>query len=759
MATTESKTQLHMEEDTEVTKPLATKFWKVLSAVLFLAAVGMLVGIIVLAVHEEEPPTPLPNNPTEGPRTTEPVVPETCSTSHCVVTAGKMIQNIDSSIDPCDNFFEFACGGWLKRTVIPEDRSSYSAFTVLREEVQVVLKELFEREKSNDDITAITKVKDFYASCVDLETIDERDDEPLRNLLHDLGGWPVLGDTKGGFWNETDYDFEALMGRLSGEYSNDVIVGSFVGVDDKDSTRYVLFIDQPSLGMPSRDYYLEDQYAHYKKAYFDYMVTIATMLGADEGAATIDMTAVLEYETILANITIPDEERRDNEALYNPTTISGLDKAIPEINWMQYFNTIMPDELTPLPDTEEVINQSPDYMKNASRITKDETPQRVVANYLIWRITMNRISSLSQRYRDAQQVYYNVLYGTSSVSARWRDCVDYVNGALEMASGRMYVEENFAGDSKENMAIMIANLKTAFKDMLEYNEWMDEDTKIVAREKCDAIRDQIGYPDWIMEDSTLNDFYVKMNIAEDTYFENILDYIGWGANDNLARLRKDVDKDEWFTGPAVVNAYYSSSSNKIVFPAGILQPPFYHKDSPWYLNYGGIGMVIGHEITHGFDDRGRQYDKDGNLKQWWSDESITNFKERAQCVIDQYGQYIMPENNKTLNGIQTQGENIADNGGLKESFKAYMENEYANIMLPGFDEYTPEQLFYLNFAQVWCSAYRPEGVDSAILTGVHSPGRYRVIGPSHNSFDWPKAYNCPDDTYMNPPAEDKCVIW
>ncbi|XP_072047026.1 neprilysin-like [Amphiura filiformis] len=376
----------------------------------------------------------------------------------------------------------------------------------------------------------------------------------------------------------------------------------------------------------------------------------------------------------------------------------------------------MPDELTPLPDTEEVINQSPDYMKNASRITIDETPQRqnvFAANYLIWRITMDSISGLSQRFRDAQQVYYNVLGGTSSVSARWRDCVDY--GALEMASGRMYVEENFAGDSKENMAKMIANLKTAFKDMLEYNEWMDEDTKIVAREKCDAIRDQIGYPDWIMEDSTLNDFYVKIDISEDTYFENTLNCIGWEANYKLARLRNDVDKDDleegrvkipfdgcirWFTGPAVVNAYYSSSRNTIVFPAGILRPPFYHKDSPWYLNYGGIGAVIGHEITHGFDDRGRQYNKDGNLKQWWSDESITNFKERAQCMIDQYGQYIMPENNKALNGIQTQGENIADNGGLKESFKAYMENEYANIKLPGFDEYTPEQLFYLNFAQV-----------------------------------------------------------
>ncbi|XP_072047746.1 membrane metallo-endopeptidase-like 1 [Amphiura filiformis] len=717
-----------------------TKFWKVLSAVLLLVAVGMLIGIIVLAVHE-------------------PTVPEICSTPHCVATAGKMLQNIDSSIDPCDNFFEFACGGWMKRKVIPEDRSSYDVFAVIREELQVILKELFEREKSTDDKTAITKVKDFYSSCVDLETIDERDDEPLSNLLHDLGGWPVLGDTKGGNWNQTDYDFEALMGHLSGQYNNDVIVGSFVRVDDKDSTRYVLFIDQPSLGMKSRDYYLEEQYAHYKKAYFDYMVTIATMLGADEGAATIDMTAVLEYETLLANITIPAEERHDKEALYNPTTISGLVKAIPEIDWVQYFDTIMPDEIKPLNDTEEVINRSPDYMKNASRITIDETPQRVVANYLIWRITMNRISNLSQRFRDAQQVYYNVLRGTNSVSARWRDCVDYVNGALKMASGRMYVEDNFAGDSKQNMLKMIGNLKTAFKDMLAYNEWMDEDTKIVAREKCDAMRHQIGYPDWIMEDSTLDEFYVKMYIAEDTYFENVLDYIGWSANDNLARLRKDVDKDEWTMGPAVFNAYYSRTSNKIVFPAGILRPPFYHKDSPWYLNYGGIGVVIGHEITHGFDDQGRQYDKDGNLKQWWSDESITSFKERAQCVIDQYGQYIMPENNKTLNGIKTQSENIADNGGLKESFKAYMENEYANIKLPGFEEYTPEQLFYLNFAQDWCSVYRPEGVDSAIITAPHSPKRYRAMGPPRNSFDWPKAYNCPDDTYMNPPADDKCVIW
>lgn len=757
MATTESTKQLHnMEEDVAYQKP-NNRPWVLATAILFVIAGALAVGIIILAVNDEPTPTAPPIIATTY-RAPEPTdeAPDTCNTPHCVITAGKMLENIDPEVDPCDNFYEYACGGWVKKTVIPEDRSSYSSFTVLREQVQVILKELFEREKSNTDVASITKVKDFHASCIDLEKIEERDATPYVNLLTSLGGWPVLGSNAGGNWSESAYVLEELMGRLSGEFNNDVIVSSWVSADDKNSERYILKVDQPSLGMPSRDYYLEDQYTKYKDAYLDYMVTIATMLGADPTTAMNEMQDVLDYETILANLTVPDDERRNADDLYNPTTLDGLVKATPLIDWVTYFDVLMPDEMGSLPGSEEIINRSPIYLGKAAEFTA-ATPDRVVANYLIWRISMNRLSSLSQRFRDAQQVYYNILYGTSSVSARWRDCVDYVNDVLEFASGRMYVIENFGGDSKKNMEIMIGNLKVAFKDMLEYNDWMDEETKVVAREKCDAITEQVGYPDWILVDNDLNDYYVKLDVAADEYFENILDYIGWSAEKNMLQLRQPVDKEEWFTGPAIVNAYYSSSSNRIVFPAGILQPPFYHADSPWYLNYGGIGMVIGHEITHGFDDQGRQYDKNGNLVPWWTPESVEAFKDRAQCVIDQYGGYVMPENNMTLNGVQTQGENIADNGGLKESFKAYMDNEYSNIKLPGFPEYTAQQLFFLNFAQVWCSAYRPEGVESQIITGVHSPGRYRVIGPSHNSYDFAEAFNCPEDSFMNPP--DKCVIW
>ncbi|XP_072047613.1 endothelin-converting enzyme homolog [Amphiura filiformis] len=737
--TDEMNAQLCIEEDIVYKKANYNKLY-ILCGVLWLVFTVVLIGVVIWYATSNKEDT-------------------VCKTKNCVITAGKLLQNMNTDADPCDNFYEFACGGWIKKTVLPEDKASYGVFTELDEDVQVVLKELFEREKANADIDAISKVKDFYAACLDLDTIETRDKDPLVKLLQELGGWPVLGNNEGGNWTEDTFDLELLLATFAGEYNMGVIFSTGVGPDDKDSSRYVIYLDQAGLGMGSRDYYLKDTNANYKKAYMDLMIKVTKMLGADETTATDDMNDVLEFETILANMTVPPEERRDSEKLYNPITLGSLSKEIPRINWARYFDIMMPEETKPIKTTELIINQSPVYVPNATRFTLEETPSRTVANYIIWRLVMTKVSSLSKRFRDAKQEYYKVLYGTTTVPPRWRDCVDDSNGVFGFATGRMYVEENFDAKSKANIESLIANLKTSFKDMLKYNDWMDEATKVVAREKCDAIGEKIGYPDWIKKDSKLNEYYDKLSVLEGKFFENIMNYNKWGAQDELLRLRTKVDKDEWFIGPAVVNAYYSPSHNQIVFPAGILRPPFYNPDSPWYLNYGGIGTVIGHEITHGFDDVGRQYDKNGNLKQWWSNGSISQFKDRAQCIVDQYSKYRMPENNKLLNGIQTQGENIADNGGLKESLKAYKDNEYSTIKLPGFEKYSPEQLFFLSFAQVWCRVARPESVDSSILSDPHSPGRYRVIGTAHNSVDFAKAYKCKANSNMNPPTKKKCMVW
>jgi membrane metallo-endopeptidase-like protein 1 len=295
--------------------------------------------------------------------------------------------------------------------------------------------------------------------------------------------------------------------------------------------------------------------------------------------------------------------------------------------------------------------------------------------------------------------------------------------------------------------------------MLETNDWLQEEDKPKAAEKADAMAIEIGYPDWIKDNAKLDAEYEGLTAKNDEYFKNSLKYREWVALEELKLLREDVDTENslWsIVGPAVVNAFYSPSRNGILFPAAILQPPFYHKDLPWYSNYGGIGMAIGHEITHGFDNNGRQYDKDGNFKQWWTQKSIDNFKEKAQCIIDQYSDYVMPENGRNLNGQQTQGENIADNGGVRESYKAYMDNIPKQPRLPGVD-FTEEQMFFLSFSQIWCSVFKPEGVDDYIDNGVHSPGRYRVIGTLQNNEVFNDAFNCPPGSYMN--RDVKCKIW
>ncbi|XP_033097749.1 membrane metallo-endopeptidase-like 1 isoform X4 [Anneissia japonica] len=683
---------------------------------------------------------------------------DTCLTDHCVKMAGNLISNMNPEIDPCDNFFEFSCGGWERRYAIPEDQSSYSAFSVLREEVQLVLRDILSQDVNPEEPDSFRKARDFYKSCMDEDIIEEKDASPLIDLMEYLGGWPVLGPSPGGMWSSTGYKFEKLWAKLSGEFNNNHIISTYVDNDDKNSSRYILKIDQPELGMPSREYYLYSEYADIKEAYLTYMTTVATMLNGDSLMVKQDMADLLDFETKLANLTTPEEELRDNEALYNLMTLEELSAYVPLIDWRYFFDTITPEKVKPILDSEPIINRNPRFIREVSQLAVVDTPPRVIVNYFLWRLTMNRIQNMGERFRHVRQQYYKVLYGASSESSRFRSCTDYVNSILNFAVGRMYIDKTFTGDSKENTVEMIDYLREAFIEMLKYNDWMDEDAKIVAAEKCNAMYDQVGYPDWIKDDNTLDKEYASIDLGDSDYFGNVLAYLNWTAQMNFGYLREKVDKTEWSIGPALVNAFYSSSKNTIVFPAGILQPPFYNNKSPWYLNYGGIGAVIGHEITHGFDDRGRQYDKDGNLVQWWSDESIEKFTERAQCIIDQYDSYVMPENDMNLNGIQTQGENIADNGGLAEAYRAYRSfiesRGREEPLLPGLN-YTQDQLFFINYAQVWCSAFRPEGATSQILSGVHSPGRYRAIGATHNSDDFARVFSCPK---ANPP-QTKCKVW
>uniref|UniRef100_A0A7N5JK99 Membrane metalloendopeptidase like 1 n=1 Tax=Ailuropoda melanoleuca TaxID=9646 RepID=A0A7N5JK99_AILME len=665
---------------------------------------------------------------------------EICTSPGCVIAAARILQNMDPSREPCDDFYQYACGGWLQRHVIPETNSRYSVFDILRDELEVILKGVLENSTAKDR-PAVQKAKMLYRSCMNESVIEKRDSQPLLNILDVMGGWPVTMEK----WNESvgpRWELEQQLALMNTQFNRRVLIDLFIWNDDQNSSRHIIYIDQPTLGMPSRDYYFnEGSNQKVREAYLQFMVSVATMLRADtnlpENSYLVreDMAQVLELETQLANATAPQEERHDVTTLYHRMSLEDLQNkfGLKGFNWTLFIQSVLSSvKIKLLPDEEVVVYGIP-YLQNLEDII-DVYSARTMQNYLVWRLVLDRISSLSQRFKDARASYRKALYGTSVEEVRWRECVSYVNSNMESAVGSLYVREAFRGDSKDAVRELINKVRAVFVETLDELRWMDEASKKKAQE--------------------------KLNFSEDQYFENSLQNLKAGAQRSLKKLREKADQSLWIIGAAVVNAFYSPNRNQIVFPAGILQPPFFSKEQPQALNFGGIGMVIGHEITHGFDDNGRNFDKNGNMLDWWSNFSAQHFQEQSECMVHQYGNYSWDlADNQNVNGFSTLGENIADNGGVRQAHKAYlkwMAEGGKDQQLPGL-ELSYDQLFFINYAQVWCGSYRPEFAIQSIKTDVHSPLKYRVLGSLQNLAAFADAFHCAQGTHMHP--HERCRVW
>ncbi|XP_027460834.1 membrane metallo-endopeptidase-like 1 isoform X6 [Zalophus californianus] len=671
-----------------------------------------------------------------------------CTSPGCVIAAARILQNMDPSREPCDDFYQYACGGWLRRHVIPETNSRYSVFDILRDELEVILKGVLENSTTRDR-PAVQKAKMLYRSCMNERMIEKRDSQPLLNILDVMGGWPVTVEK----WNEgvgPRWELEQQLAVMNTQFNRRVVIDLFIWNDDQNSSRHIIYIDQPTLGMPSREYYFnEGSNRKVREAYLQFMMSVATMLRADmnlpENSYLVqeDMAQVLELETQLANATAPQEERHDVTTLYHRMSLEDLQNkfGLKGFNWTLFIQSVLSSvKIKLLPDEEVVVYGIP-YLQNLEDII-DVYSARTMQNYLVWRLVLDRISSLSQRFKDARANYRKV-----------RELIDKV--------------------------------RAVFVETLDELGWMDEVSKKKAQEKAMNIREQIGYPDYILEERNkhLDEEYSNLNFSEDKYFENGLQNLKAGAQRSLKKLRETVDQNLWIIGAAVVNAFYSPNRNQIVFPAGILQPPFFSKEQPQALNFGGIGMVIGHEITHGFDDNGRNFDKNGNMLDWWSNFSAQHFRKQSECMIHQYGNYSWDlADNQNVNGFSTLGENIADNGGVRQAYKAYlkwMAEGGKDQQLPGL-ELSYDQLFFINYAQarpsprpaatplvrpqVWCGSYRPEFAIQSIKTDVHSPLKYRRL-PLRRGHPHAPARALPRLVAMgephcvahaHPPAEARC---
>ncbi|KAH8409250.1 hypothetical protein KR009_011232, partial [Drosophila setifemur] len=677
-----------------------------------------------------------------------------CMTQECVRTAASLLSAMDLNADPCEDFFQYACGTWNKVHPIPEDRSSISTFEVLSDQQQVILRGVLEEPIDERDNQATIKAKTFFKSCMDIPQIRKIGSGRLKQVLKSFGGWPVIERN----WHPpADLSVERLMGLLRLNYSEPVMIELYVGADDKNSSVNILQMDQLQYALPSRDYYLKESSGGDRKAYHRYMTQVSLLLGADPATAADELEQVVLFETQLVNVSLAEADRHDTSAVYRKLTLPELQDLVPEVQWAEYLQTALGEDIQ-LEADEPLVTYGLSYLTEMGKILA-RTERRVVHNYMLWRLVMSLMAHMIDEYQRERVEFRKILMGIQSERTRWSQCVEWTNKKLGVAVGALFIRDNFNQESKEVALEMIHTIRAAFNELLTENHWMDDETRAVAKEKADSMNERIGYPELLTNATELEQEYVNLTIVPDNFIDNVLSILQWESEKVLHLLRQPVDKEKWTTEPAVVNAFYNPNKNDIVFPAGILQPLFYSQHFPKSLNYGGIGVVIGHEITHGFDDKGRQFDKEGNMMQWWNNATIEAFRERTQCVIDQYSRYKINEVNMFMDGRMTQGENIADNGGLKQAFRAYKKWETLHgreQLLPGLNM-SHDQLFFLNYAQIWCGSMRPEDALTKIRSSVHSPGFVRVLGPLSNSRDFARAYSCPKGSTMNP--EEKCSVW
>ncbi|XP_043975219.1 neprilysin-like isoform X2 [Gambusia affinis] len=670
-----------------------------------------------------------------------------CTTADCTRSASRLIENMDATMDPCDNFYQYACGGWLKKNIIPEAHTKYGLYNILNANLDVILKGVLEK-KVEREAAALTKAKILYKSCMNINLIEQKRGAPLLDMLPDIFEWPMAVDNWEDNYGKT-WRLEDVIARLNWKYGIQVLVNFIIRADDRDSTSHIIYACRA-----------------YEQFMFDLAKLIRTDRGLkiDETGLRAEVTRVVDLEKDIATAT-DSAQKRDPVLLYNKmelrsmNTISTFEIDSQKFNWSYYTAKIMDTVKITVPESEKIINYSPYYYRKLKTILAKYT-KRDVQNYVVWPFVMQMVGGLSRAYRNTRNAFLKVLTGKTAEDALWRRCALYVNSYLDKAVGRLYVQEAFSDNSKELMEEMIKDIREVFISNLDNLSWMDEETKKAAEEKAQAIRERIGYSDDIMNDEYLNDEYKDLSYSAEEYFKNILQNLEYVQKKHLQKLRKKVNKDEWLFGAAVINAFYSANLNEIVFPAGILQPPFFNKGQPKSLNYGGIGMVIGHEITHGFDSKGRHFDKDGNLKAWWTPESTRKFLELSRCIANQYSSFSWDlANGLHLNGNKTLEENIADNGGIRQAYQAYKKFVKRNgeeSPLPGID-LSHDQLFFLNFGQIWCGSYRPQQAVNSVKMDIHSPGMFRVLGSLQNLPEFAKAFKCNKNSNMV--SDNVCRVW
>ena len=651
-------------------------------------------------------------------------------------TSGIDLANMDTTVSAGTDFFRYACGGWNDAHPLTAEYSRYGTFDELFENSQKQLRELIEglaAQKNNQAGSAAQKIGDLYNMAMDSVTLNKQGAEPVKAMLDKIAGM------------KDKSEIVPMMTEMAhigiGTYFH-----SYVYADPKNSSLNIFQMGQGGINLGEKEYYLDTDSItqNIREQYKLYIGKLFQLAGFSEADAQQKVADVMEIETAIAKVSRSATELRDPEANYHKMSFDELKKTIAGIDWDAYMKGLgiqAPAEL----NVEQV-----EPIQEVARLM-NTLPVSKHVSYLEYNLLDAAASCLSDDFVAARFDFYGkVLSGRQVNQPRWKRAVNSVNGMLGELVGEMYVEKYFPAAAKERMVKLVKNLQTALGERIDAQEWMSDSTKIRAHEKLAAFHVKVGYPDKWKD-------YSKLEIKNDSYWANVCRASEWGFNDMYSRIGKPVDKDEWLMTPQTVNAYYNPSTNEICFPAAILQPPFFNMEADDAANYGAIGVVIGHEMTHGFDDQGRQFDKDGNLTDWWAPGDADRFKERAQVMVDYFNKIeVLP--GLQANGELTLGENLADHGGLNVAYLAF-QNATKDAPLGVVDGFTPEQRFFLAYATLWAGNIRDEQIRVYTKSDPHSLGKWRVNGALPHIQAWYDAFHITpsDPLYVAP--ENRVNVW
>ncbi len=647
------------------------------------------------------------------------------------------LANLDKSQDPCTDFYQYAIGSWLKDNPIPSTESRWGVFENLSED---------NRKKINDLIGEITSksnykkgsdeqlVRDFYLSALDSATCNTKGIEPLKPYLEKINAISSKKELHA-------YMIEAYSKGIGGAF------GFWIGSDSKNSNENVLQLSQGGGGLPDRDYYLSDdkKMESIRQAYIVHLEKMFALIGEDVNQAKTSAQTIFDLEKSIAEISMTRLDRRDPIKTYNPKTIKELHTLAPEFDWASFFGAFG------IENPEKIIVGQPDYMSGYSSLFA-KTDLDVWKKYFEWELLNSMANYLNREIVDQNFDFYSrTLNGVQTMKPRWKRAQSMLDGNFGETLGKIYVARYFSEDAKQSVGQLIENLRAAFRVRIENLEWMSEETKTSAKEKLESFTYKIGYPD------TWNDFS-SISVSENSLFENILAVREHSLNKMLEDYGQPVDKTRWWMNPQTINAYYNPLFNEVVFPAAILQPPFYNVNADDAINYGSIGAVIGHEFTHGFDDKGCLYNHQGNLENWWKDTDFSKFNTRAEVIVNQFNQF-KPLPDLAVNGELTLGENIADFGGLTMAYYALEKALEGKPKPEDIDGFTYKQRLFLGWANVWKNNIKDEALRNRILNDTHSPGEFRVNGTLSNMPEFQDAWGCKDGDSMFRTPEERAKIW